>query len=336
MVPIDLSLAVASLDGDVDATNRLRHTWATAAPEVQDRIHGLVYLLAGSPTTGDLDWGRSHAFDGSAVAAFRLCVALHVVGLLKAEKVDLEFLCNFEDRFARDDSSRSRVVDVVDVWLREHTQAPPPEGAIGFINGINVSFGNAIDVDHPQFARCFSSSGADFVRAALVYNGDKKLLQFAEVAAGHHALCTLPTLLVLHELFAFFARRTRGRYLLVAFSGGATHAAVALAALPASLQARVAVLAVGPSFFLDPALACQVAHVAKINDWVPAHAKNASSRWCGGRPPAEASRAQHNVVVAVEHVTRDRDPHDPHVPEMVDAMRAFALAFWRSGGTTIF
>jgi hypothetical protein len=263
VVNIDLHDAVAFLDGNVAISDELAHAYNAAQPSVRDQIDHLVFVLGGSPSTNDAFWGRNHALDRSADGVFRLSVALQVVGLRQGDerRRQLRFVCDFEDRFCVSDEARSRTVDVERVWMREPTREPPEHGAFVFMNGIHMSFSAAINHDLPQVARWLGAG--EFARTRLIFNGDKGLLQYVEVAAGFQQTATLPAFLLLHEFFAFFERRTRGRLLVTCFSGGATHAAVAVSALPSELQAKIAVLALGTSFFVDPSLRCQVAHIAK-------------------------------------------------------------------------
>jgi hypothetical protein len=327
---IDLSAPLALLLRDDDRRLvQLQQTYRALSDDLQSRVDHWIYVLAGSPNVSDAQWGRHRALERSACGALRLCVALQVLGLDESAQKSastLRFWSAFEDRCCRTSESRSRIVDVERMWMREPTEQVHYT-TIGYINGICHPLSTALDHDVPLSARWLSVSGADLARVHLVYNGDKGVAHVVEVAIGHQGIATLPTLLLLHEWFVFFERQLPSRYLQVAYSGGATHTALALHALPHELQRRVAVLAIAPSYFLEPELPTVVANVGKRNDIVPSLAKFSDVRW-----PVDTRATPTNTVVAVEHETQSAPPHDPHVDEMRRVCRAHVERFHQSAG----
>lgn len=197
-----------------------------------------------------------------------------------------------------------------------------------------MSHAAALDQDVARCAQWLSHDGVAYARVSLVYNGDKRGMQYVEVAAGHRGIATLPALLLLHEWFQFFENAPRAKFLQVSFSGGVTHVAVAMHALPSELQARIAVIAIAPSYFLERELNCEVVHIGKRTDFVPAVARN-YERWRSGNPEVAAAGST-NIALAIEHETMGANVHDPHVPEMTHHYRQFVSRFHASNGRSLF
>jgi len=70
---------------------------------------------------------------------------------------------------------------------------------------------------------------------------------------GHNGVTTLPALLLISEVLTYIEQNenNNARILILAFSGGCTHVAFVLKALPKNLHNRICAIFVGPSFFYD-------------------------------------------------------------------------------------